>query len=88
MKKTKFILIKIKIQCGEYEFSSNSVHEISSKKNVNKFAETHAEDFYGIKAYKDDNVHYFNGGEVAVQVKAVAEITKEEYEVLNKFLSL
>lgn len=86
MKKTKFIYIVLSIQCGEYGFKSKSVHEISKTKSTKKFGENCAKDFYGTKPEKDGDSYYFNGGEVAVSLSFHEEITKEEYNILNKFL--
>lgn len=86
MKKAKFVFIQVKIQCGEYEFNSKSVHEISSRKSVDKFGKDWVKDFFGKKAWVDGDTHYFNGGEVAARVSNVQEITKEEYQVLSKFM--
>ena len=86
MKKTKFVFLQMKIQCGEYEFNSKSVHEIGSRKSVDKFGEDWAKEFYGKKAYVDGDTHFFNGGEVAVRCCNAQEITKAEYEVLTKFM--
>lgn len=86
--KTKYIFISIKIRNGEYEYTSISVHEISSRKSTEKFGKDYVKNFYGSKPFKfspDEDWFYFNGGEVAVKLNTVEEIKKEEYDVLDKF---
>jgi hypothetical protein len=84
----KYIFLRLKVINGEYEYSSQSVHQISKKSNINLFAEKYAKTFYGGNSYIEDNYYFFNGGEVAVRVSNVVEITEAEYNVLNKFGSL
>ena len=86
MNKTKFIFIRLKIQCGEYDYTSKSVHEIPNTADINAFGEEYASNFYSNKSHEDGDVYYFNGGEIAVTCKGVQEITAEEYHILNKFL--
>lgn len=90
--KMKYIFLEMKIRNGEYEYSSQSVHELPARKSTEKFGRDYAKDFYGGKPFQyndkidPDGEWYFNGGEVAVRCKEVQEITKEEYEVLKKYL--
>ena len=84
--KTKFILIEMKVQNGEYEYRLKSVHEISARKNVDKFANDYAKTFYGNLSYSDGDTHYFNGGEVAVRAGATNILTKEQYDILNRYI--
>jgi len=81
----KYIFLNLKIINGEYEYSSKSVHAISKRRNIDVFANKYAKDFYTKKAYSDGDYYFFNGGEVAVRVKTVQEITENEYQILNKF---
>lgn len=83
----------MEIRSGEYEFTSTSVHEISSRRSIVKFGRDYAKDFYGNQPkpfqYNDkidpDDWWYFNGGEVASRVETIKEITKEEYDILKRF---
>jgi len=86
MKKTKFVLVTLRIQNGEYQYYSKSVHEISVEEDNDKFSNDYAKDFYSNFSHSDNDTHYFNGGEVAVEDKGTTEITKEEFKVLTKFL--
>ena len=86
--KTKFVFLNLTIRNGEYEYTSISVHEISTRKSTTVFGEKYVKSFYGSKPFKyspDDKWWLFNGGEVAVKLNTCETITKEEYEVLNKF---
>ncbi len=85
---TKYLFISLTIRNGEYEYTSISVHEISSRKSVKKFGRDYAKNFYGGKSFKnspEEDWYYFNCGEVAVKLSTVEQIKKEEYDVLNKF---
>jgi len=81
----RYWFLKLKIQHGEYEFYSASLH----KTNKEKFdAEAYARDFYGDPDDPDntDGTYYCNGGELAVQVYTFEEIKKAEYNTLGKFM--
>lgn len=92
MKKTKFVFIDIEVRHGEYEFNSKSVHEISARRSTEKFGQDYAKQFYSGKPFQyndkidKDDWWYFNGGEVAARIQDAREVTKEEYDVLRKFL--
>jgi hypothetical protein len=83
--KMKYIFVNLKVRCGDYEFSSHSVHEISSRKHTKSFGERYAKTFYADKPDKNGDWYYFFCGEIAVRCTASEEITKEEYDILNKF---
>ncbi len=84
--KKKCIFLALKITNGEYEYYSKSVHQIGAKVDKDKFAEKYAKTFYSGKADNQDGTYYFNGGEVAVEVYSVKDVTLREYRTLNKFL--
>jgi hypothetical protein len=54
--------------------------------NVNKFAEETCRHFYNGTPYKNGDEWYFNAGQVAVSLCSFSEITKEEYDVMIKYL--
>ena len=85
--KTKYIFISLEIRCGVYEFTSHTIHKIPNDKSKLKFADNYAKTFYvdENKPFQDEEGYYFYGGEVAVKLSLAEEISKEEYEVLNKF---
>lgn len=82
----KFLYLVLKITNGEYEYYSKSVHQVNPKIDKEKFSEKYAKTFYSGKAENNDGTYYFNGGEVAVEVYKIEEVTFQEYLVLNKFL--
>ncbi len=86
MKKTKFIILHLEIRNGEYEYNSKTVHEIGNRKNADAFGRNYAKEFYSNFSYADGDTFYFNGGEVAVTSQSANEITKAEYDILNKYL--
>jgi len=85
MKKVKYIFVSLEIKCGTYEFSASTVHEISKKIDTLMFSNNYAKLFYSEKPDKNGDWYNFFGGEIAVKCKAAEEISKEEYDVLNKF---
>ena len=82
----RYWFLKIGIRNGEYEYSSCSVHKTPKKEEFD--AEDYAQDFYGGGSEETygKGTYYFNGGEVAVEVGNLKEITLKEYNVLNKFV--
>ncbi|HKR05954.1 MAG TPA: hypothetical protein VJY62_15060 [Bacteroidia bacterium] len=85
-KTNKYVFITLRVRSGDYDFESKGVHKISSKIDAIDFAEKYASDFYGDKSHEDNGRYYFNGGEVAVDVRRAQEITKEEYDAMSRFL--
>ena len=84
--KMKRIFLNLKIQNGEYEYNSKSVHTVNEGVINENFAQSYASIFYDKPAHRDGDVHYFHGGEVAVKVYEVKDISEEEFNVLSKFL--
>lgn len=82
----KYVMVEVKIQNGEYEYYSKSLHIVGKKVDAHKIGERHAKKFYANFSHKDDGTYYFNGGEVATQLYKAQEITRKEYQILNKFL--
>ncbi len=84
----KKFLIRLKVTCGEYEYSSKCVVKAKSMKKADAMAEDRASEFYGDpdSGHKEGECYYFNGGAIAVSVHSVVQVTDAEYEVLNKFL--
>ena len=76
----------IDVRDGEREYSCNSVHEINSRKNTEKFAKDYVKDFYGKASEIDCDTYYFFNCEIACHVSRVEEITKEQYDVLKQFI--
>ena len=81
----RFYLYNIKIQNGEYEHNSRSVHALPKDADANEYAEEYVSDFYHTNAEKDGDWYYFNGGEIAAKMLSVTEITENEYYVFRKF---
>jgi len=68
---------------GEYEYTHRLVRYVDSF-DLNKVGEEIASAFYGGEPEEEDDGYMFD--EVFVKLSRVQEITKEEFEVLNKFL--
>jgi len=84
--KEKFMFLCIEVRDGEREYHSNSVHTLPSRRKISKFADNYAKEFYSSKPQKSDGGYYHFGGEVHVSAHNYREITKEEYDVLNRFI--
>ncbi len=85
--KKKYFIVTLKIVCGEYEFSSRHLAAISTRRNQWRYALDYAKNFYGNGRKSDGGeTYYFNGGEVAVSVRGVVQVTAEEAAILGKFL--
>ena len=83
----RYWFLTLHIQCGEYEFFSESVHK--TEWNDMFDAEAYASGFYGNADPENDpdsGNYYFNNGEVCVSVYTLKEISKPVYNVLWKFL--
>lgn len=87
MAKTKFVFISLEERNGEREYTHNIVREIPEKTDAWDYGDKNlAAQWYADDADEQDDGYYFNGGEVCVSVKGARDITKEEYDVLKKFL--
>lgn len=88
MKKTKFIFATLNERNGEQEYSCKLVREIPKSSDEWKWVEKNIlKGWYDDEnAEKSDNGYYFFGGSLHVKVSLVQVITKEEFDVLNKFL--
>ena len=84
--KKRYVFLELKIQCGEYQFYSQSLHILPKGKQLNAFVKSYCRDFYGNFAWEDNGNYFFNGGEVAVKENVSTLITETEYNVLQKFV--
>lgn len=84
-KKSRYWFIKLQITIGEYETYSNSIHmtEDGQKFNAEEYA---MNEYDGLDDGDTDGTYYFNGGEVACSVYGLEEITKKEYDIMEKYL--
>jgi hypothetical protein len=84
----KYYIRTIGVRTGEYEFELKRVESLPSRTNPHKHFTNIAKNFYnkGEQWFKDKEEFYFFGGEVCAWVDDFKEITKEEFEVLSKYL--
>lgn len=80
----RYWYLNIEIRNGEYEHNSKSVHMTKGKSEFD--TDDYLKNFYGDDGDKDGDCYYFNGGEIACSISDFQEITKEEYDVLRKFI--
>lgn len=81
----KHILITLQIQNGEYRYEIPLVRQTKCK-SLDFAATWEASHFYGKYSYKMDEAWYFHGGEVAVSVKGIRELSKDHYDILKQYL--
>ena len=80
----KYFMVKLDIQHGDFEYRHQFVQDMPGNKKFN--AEKYAKNFYGCRSRNQDDWYAFNDGEVLVAVNSCEEITKEEYDVMAKYL--
>lgn len=83
----RFYFLNVAERNGEYEYNHKSVMELPHDTDpIKYFHDTYPKDFYGGSVFEENDGFYFNGGEVCVCTEPFKEITKEEYEVLKKYI--
>jgi hypothetical protein len=81
----KYWYVVIEVSIGEYEYLSKSVHKTSGKEEFD--LNEYAQGFYGDEGEElDEGVYEFDCGCVIASAHTCEEITKQEYEVLRKYL--
>lgn len=86
--KSKYIFVGMVIRNGIYTYSWNMVYEIPIEKSTQEFAEQTIKNYHANKTINysaKDGWWYFLDGEESILLETVEEITKAEYDVLNKF---
>ena len=82
----KYLFLRLKIYCGEHEFYSERVHKVPKGISIRNFSMTCAKEFYSSDMEKDGGIYYFNGEEIAVKISLSESISRQDYEVLTKYL--
>ncbi len=88
IKEPAYMILILEERNGEYEYYHRSVHELPDARetSMRKFAEDYLKGFYGGKSEKEDEGYYFHGGEVYVRISSYGIISREEYNVLSRYL--
>ena len=81
-----YIYRELKTREGEREYYHKGVHELPEGTDPNEFVEEYLKNFWGLEGEEEDGGYYFFGGEIHTSVYNVTVISKEEYDVLNKFI--
>ena len=81
----KYLFIHLIIQDGERRHDHKIVH-ITTGKNINFAAERYAANYWGKSHSRNCNWWCQWGGEIAVKVARVKELTEKEYKILNKYI--
>lgn len=74
----KYYVAGLNVTIGEY--TVDTAIRFSSEVNPELTLHDIAEDFYGRCYRQEDDVYYFNGGEVAVEVGCFEEVSKELFD--------
>ena len=78
----KYLYIELRIIDGNREYTQRSLHSTTAK-NILFAAERFAATYWGY-GEREGEGWLFDGGEVYVEYTKVKELTKEEYENLNR----
>jgi hypothetical protein len=84
----KYYFRVIGVRTGEYEFELKRVEALPSNVDPKQHFTNIAKNFYdgGEQWFENKEEFYFFGGEICAWVEDYKEISKEEFEVLNKYL--
>ena len=84
----KFYYAIIKIRDGEREYYSRTTFEALSIEQASDFANDYAKDFWdgGQKGDDNESGYWHCNGETYVNVDSIQEITKNDYNVLMRYI--
>jgi hypothetical protein len=83
----KYILIHVEERNGEREYTSKIVRQIDGSVDAHNWAdEKIAKTWLDFDSEENDNGYFFNGGEFLVHISKIEEITKEDFDILSKYL--
>ena len=81
----KHLIVNMCVREGERTYDIKKVVTVPSEMSQFDIEKKVIFEDYG-ETEPDDNAYYYYGGEIAIVCDVFTEITKEELEVLNKFL--
>lgn len=92
----KYYYRHVNVRHGEYTFDLKRAVQLPADMKPQEWFEDHCKDFYGEADehdyYQGGNLKgkyigtWFHGGQIFVKPIEIKEVTKEEYEVLNKYI--
>ena len=85
-KETKYLFITLSIRDGEREHTHRVLHTTKCK-NIDFAAEYYAAHFWG-ESELCDGAWYAWGGEIAIKLDSVKQITYPEYQYLNELFTI
>lgn len=81
----KHLFIVIQLRSGEDEFDQKMVAEVENGQDAEEYGRTYVSDFWGdSNDFGNGWVEYPNG--IIGRLKRVDVITKEEYDILSKYI--
>lgn len=87
--KYKYVFLSIETRDGEREYTQDRVHRIDKEDSIDKFADEFVKTYFDDEdeeSGEEDGGYYQLGGQVHCSVKKVMEISKEDYEVLKRYI--
>ncbi len=86
-KKMKYVLIEIRTQDGEHQYTGRLLKVVHPRTNLDKLAEQESKEYWGDEdAYLDGRDWFHQGGTVATRVQGIKELSKEHYDVLTQYI--
>lgn len=79
---TKKLFIELDVRDGERVHTHRVLTETTCE-DINFAGQWYASHYWG-ETYRDGNSWYAWGGEIAITLKEVKELTKDEFKLLNK----
>lgn len=83
---TKFFFRQFKIRDGEREYYSANTFYCNTQEEAEALTQDTLLNFYGEENEEEDGGVYHCGGEVHVQLYTLKEVSKLEYDILNKVM--
>ena len=81
---TKYGFFTIESKNGEYEYTHRLIYQFEG--DINEFGENLAKHFYGGEGEEENGWYMFDALTIAVRFSEAKEMTKEEYDIVYKFM--
>lgn len=84
-----YLVVRLKQVNGEYE---NTIKHLTSaeientNESINEFCNNIAKNFFDRLTEQDGDTFYFNGGEIAIRCTGWSKMSKEEFEICQKYM--
>jgi hypothetical protein len=85
MKKMKYVYVRLTVQDGERQYTQHAT-VFTYGDNLWLAAIRYVATYFGQPDWRDSESWFFQGGEVATRMSTYEELTKEEFDLLNRIL--